>query len=46
MRWAGHIVRMEEMRNAYSIFIGNPEEKRLYESSRRRWEDNIQLDPR
>jgi hypothetical protein len=27
MRWAGHIARMEEMRNAYRILVGTPEGK-------------------
>jgi hypothetical protein len=26
MRWAGHVARMGEMRNAYSILVGKPEE--------------------
>jgi hypothetical protein len=25
MRWAEHIVHMEEMRNTYSILVGKPE---------------------
>jgi hypothetical protein len=28
MRWAGHIARMEEVRNAYNILVGKPEGKR------------------
>jgi hypothetical protein len=28
LRWAGHVVRMGEMRNAYKILIGRSEEKR------------------
>jgi hypothetical protein len=28
MRWTGHIVRMEENRNAYRIFMGKPGERR------------------
>jgi hypothetical protein len=28
MRWEGHVVHMEEMRNVYKILIGNPEGKR------------------
>jgi hypothetical protein len=27
MRWAGHVARMEETRNAYRILVRNPEEK-------------------
>jgi hypothetical protein len=26
MRWAGHVARMGKKRNAYRIFVGNPEE--------------------
>jgi hypothetical protein len=32
MKWAGHVARMGEMRNAYNILFGRP---------RHRWEDNI-----
>jgi hypothetical protein len=28
MRWAGHVARMGEPRNAYRILVGKPEEKR------------------
>jgi hypothetical protein len=27
-RWAGHVARMGEKRNAYRIFVGMPEKKR------------------
>jgi hypothetical protein len=27
MKWAGHVVRMGEKRNAYRILVGNPEGK-------------------
>jgi hypothetical protein len=29
MRWAGHVARMGEERNAYRILVGKPEGKRL-----------------
>jgi hypothetical protein len=32
---------MGEKRNAYRIFVGNPEGKRPLERPRRRWVDNI-----
>jgi hypothetical protein len=32
MRWAGHVARMRERRNAYKILVGNPE-------GRSHWED-------
>jgi len=41
MRWAGHVARMGERRGAYSILVGIREGKRR----RRRWEDNIKIDP-
>jgi len=25
MRWVGHVARMGEMKNAYSILVGKPE---------------------
>jgi hypothetical protein len=28
MRWGGHVARMGEYRNAYSILMGKPERKR------------------
>jgi hypothetical protein len=30
MRWAGHVARMGETRNAYRLLVGEPEEKRPY----------------
>jgi hypothetical protein len=46
MRWAGHVARMEEKRNAYRILIGKPEGKRPIGRPRRRWVDNIKIDLR
>jgi hypothetical protein len=42
MRWAGHVARMREERNAYRIFAGKPEGKRPLGRFRRSWEDNIE----
>jgi hypothetical protein len=28
MRWAGHVARMGEKRNAYRLLVGKPDEKR------------------
>jgi len=37
MRWAGHLVSMGEMRNAYRILVGKPEgEKRSFGGPRHR----------
>jgi hypothetical protein len=41
MRWAGHVGRMGEKRNAYRILVGKPEGKRPLGRPRRRWVDNI-----
>jgi hypothetical protein len=36
MRWAAHVARMEEKRNAYRILVGNPEGTRPLGRPRRR----------
>jgi hypothetical protein len=41
IRWAGHVARMGEKRNAYRILVGKPEGKRSLGRPRRRWVDNI-----
>jgi hypothetical protein len=46
MRWAGHVARIGEKRNAYRILGGKPEGKRPLGRSRRRWVDNIKMDLR
>jgi hypothetical protein len=46
MRWAGHVARMREMRNAHRILVGKPEGKRPLGRPRRRWVDNIKIDLR
>jgi hypothetical protein len=46
MRWAGHVARMGEKRNAYSILVGKPEGRRPMERPRHRWVDNIKMDLR
>jgi hypothetical protein len=46
MRWAGHVARMGEKRNAYRLLVGKPEGKRPLERPRRRWVDNIRMDLR
>jgi hypothetical protein len=44
MRWAGHVARMGEKRNAYRLLVGKPERKRPPGRPRRRWVDNIRMD--
>ncbi|KAJ4451324.1 hypothetical protein ANN_02786 [Periplaneta americana] len=46
LRWAGHVARMGESRNAYRVLVGRPEGKRPLGRPRHRWEDNIQMDLR
>ncbi|KAJ4433358.1 hypothetical protein ANN_15617 [Periplaneta americana] len=46
LRWAGHVARMGESRNAYRVFVGRPEGKIPFGRPRRRWEDNIKIDLR
>jgi hypothetical protein len=44
MRWAEHVARRGENRNAYRSLVGKPEGKRPLGSPRRRWVDNIKMD--
>jgi hypothetical protein len=44
MRWAGHVARNGEKRNAYRLLVGKPEERRLLGRPGRRWLDNIRMD--
>ncbi|KAJ4443327.1 NADH dehydrogenase Fe-S protein subunit 1 ndufs1 [Periplaneta americana] len=46
LRWAGHVARMGESRNAYRVLVGRPEGKIPLGRPRRRWEDNIKMDLR
>ena len=46
LRWAGHVARMEQYRNAYRVLVGKPEGKIPLGRPRRRWEDNIKMDLR
>jgi hypothetical protein len=44
MRWAGHVARMGEKRNAYRLLLGKREGTRPLGRPRRRWADNIKMD--
>jgi hypothetical protein len=46
MVWVGHVARMGEKRNAYTILVGKPEGKRPLGIPRHRWVDNIKMDLR
>jgi hypothetical protein len=43
MRWAGHVARIGEKRNAYRLLVGMPEGKRPLGRPRRRLVDNIKM---
>ena len=45
MRWAGHVARMEEGICVHKVLVGKPEGKIPVGRPRRRWEDNINMDP-
>jgi hypothetical protein len=44
MRWAGHVSRIGEKRNAYRILVGKPEGKRRLGRPSRKWVDDIKMD--
>jgi hypothetical protein len=44
IRWADHVARMGEKRNAYRLLVGKPEGRRPLRRPRRRWVDNIRMD--
>jgi hypothetical protein len=44
MKWAGHVARMGEKRNAYGLLVGKPERKRPLGRPIRRCVDNIKMD--
>jgi hypothetical protein len=44
MRFAGHVARMREKRNACRLLVGKPEGKRPLGRPRSRWVDNIRMD--
>jgi hypothetical protein len=44
MRWVRHVARKEAKGNAYRIFVGKSEGKRLLGRPRHRWVDNSKMD--
>jgi hypothetical protein len=44
MRWARHVARIGEKRNAYRLLVGQLEGRRPLGRPRRRWVDNIRMD--
>ena len=45
MRWMGYVARMGERRGVHRVLVRKPEGKRPLGTARRRWEDNIKMDP-
>jgi hypothetical protein len=43
MRWAGHVARTGEKRNAYRLLVGKPERKRPLGRPKRKWLNNIRM---
>ena len=46
LTWAGHVARLEEGRSAFKILTGTPAGNRPLGRPRRRWEDNIRINPK
>jgi hypothetical protein len=44
MKWAEHVARMGEKRNAYRLLVGRPGGRRPLGRPRRRWFDYIRMD--
>ena len=44
LRWVGHVARMEEGRNAFTILTDTQAGKKPLGRPRRRWEYNIRMD--
>jgi hypothetical protein len=44
MRWAGHVTRIGENRNAYRLLVGKAERRRPLGRPRSRWLDKIRMD--
>jgi len=44
LRWARHVARMMERRGAYRGLVGKPDGKRPFGRTKRRWENNINMD--
>jgi hypothetical protein len=46
VRWAGHVERMEERRDAYRVLVGKPDGKRTPQRPRRKQRNIIKMDLR
>jgi hypothetical protein len=43
LRWARHVARMGERRDAYRVLMGKSEERSSLGTPRHRWKDNIKM---
>jgi hypothetical protein len=43
MKWVGHITRIGERRDVFSVLVRKPEGKRPLGRPRHRWENNIKM---
>jgi hypothetical protein len=43
LRWAGHVVGMEELLNTYTILVGKPEGKKSFVKPTRKWKDIVKI---
>jgi len=43
IRWAGHVARMGDRRNAYNGLVRRPEGRRPLGRHRRRWKGNVKV---
>jgi hypothetical protein len=46
IKWAGNVAQIRKRMTAYRILVGKPKGKRPLGRPRRRWVDNIKIDPR
>ena len=44
LRWADHVVRMEDSRSVFKTLTSTPTRKRPLGRARWKWEDNIRMD--
>jgi len=45
MRWTGHVASMGEERGCIGVLVGKTEGRRPLGRPRRRWVDNMRIDP-
>ena len=43
MRWAGHVARIRDRRDAYRVEVGRPNKQTTLGRSRRRWKESMDM---